>query len=69
MEVVIYNDSVCSLAFVRTLNVYHHVCAGWPEDGRGSCQVRTKEENMKDIQDLKLSFKKQELQILIGVKV
>lgn len=42
VEVVIYNDTVCSQGFSGRLNIFHHVCAGWPENGRGSCQVFTK---------------------------
>lgn len=39
VDVIIYNDSICSQAYYGALHLDHHVCAGWPNNGRGSCQV------------------------------
>lgn len=41
VDVLVYNDSICAEGFFGFLNLEHHVCSGWPENGRGSCQVRS----------------------------
>jgi hypothetical protein len=39
VDVVVYSDSDCSVSHFGMYDMEKNMCAGWPENGKGSCQV------------------------------